>query len=162
MSYRNDDSNGNDVWGSSFSAQKIAIVGFCLLVTIVTWIVVKVTLTEDDRLNTAIDISKLELKHSPYNYSFESSEKVITVSLWQSGLTSESKKAYDGDKDAVMEWQKTKDNILQYANSIDVNMGLQDIKDITIIVQLVNEDNHARKLLVYKDCMLVYDVTKGE
>lgn len=158
MSYRNEDPN---IGGGFFSAQRIAIGGFFILVSVIIWIAIKATYTKDDRLNTAIDISKLELKHSPYNYSFESSEKVITVSLWQSGLTSESKKAYDGDKDAVLEWQKTKDNILQYANSIDVNLGLQDIHDITIIVQLVNEDNRARKLLVYKNCVQVYDVVEG-
>ena len=162
MSYKREDPNMDNVFADFFSSHILAKVGFLILLSLIITLAVKFLYTDEDRMNNAIDISKLELRHSPYNYTFESSENAITVSLWQSGITATSKKAYDGDKNALAEWQGIKDNVLKYANSIDVNLGLQDIKNITVILQLVNEDNHARKLLVFKNCKLIYDVTKGE
>ena len=96
-----------------------------------------------------------------YNYSFNNSDDVLTVNLWSSGLTATAKKASEGDLEAVKEWNATKDNVLQYAYAIDSDLFVEDIENITVLVQIVNENNHDRKLLVYKNSKLVYDVTKG-
>lgn len=161
MAYHSDP-DGPVIDKGSFRARIIEVCGIVFVAGLIIFIVLKVMRPESKRKESAVDISKVELRYSPYFYSIDSSDDVLTVSLWESGLTAVSKKAYDGDSEALAEWNKTKYNVLQYANSIDANLILNDVEGMTVFVQVVNEDNHERKLLVFKNCKLVYDVTKGE
>lgn len=161
MAYQHD-SDGPYVDKGGFRAKYIAKAGVYIAIVIIVYIAIRIVFTKSDRMELALDSIKYDLRKSPYFYSIDSSDDVLTVSLWESGLTAVSKKAYDGDSEAVAEWNKTKYNVLQYANSIDANLILNDVKGMTVFVQVVNEDNHERKLLVFKNCELVYDVTKGE
>ena len=161
MAYRSDP-DGPVIDKGALRARIIEVCGIVFVAGLIIFIVLKVMRPESKRKESAVDISKVELRYSPYFYSIDSSDDVLTVSLWESGLTAASKKAYDGDSEALAEWNKTKYNVLQYANSIDTNLILNDVEGMTVFVQVVNEDNHERKLLVFKNCELVYDVTKGE
>lgn len=161
MAYHSDP-DGPVIDKGALRARIIEVCGIVFVAGLIIFIVLKVMRPESKRKESAVDISKVELRYSPYFYSIDSSDDVLTVSLWESGLTAASKKAYDGDSEALAEWNKTKYNVLQYANSIDANLILNDVEDMTVFVQVVNEDNHERKLLVFKNCELVYDVTKGE
>lgn len=161
MAYHSDP-DGPVIDKGALRARIIEVCGIIAVSALIIFIVLKVARPESKRKESAVDISKVELRYSPYFYSIDSSDDVLTVSLWESGLTAASKKAYDGDSEAVAEWNKTKYNVLQYANSIDTNLILNDVEGMTVFVQVVNEDNHERKLLVFKNCELVYDVTKGE
>ena len=161
MAYHSDP-DGPVIDKGALRARIIEVCGIIAVSAFIIFIVLKVARPESKRKESAVDISKVELRYSPYFYSIDSSDDVLTVSLWESGLTAASKKAYDGDSEAVAEWNKTKYNVLQYANSIDTNLILNDVEGMTVFVQVVNEDNHERKLLVFKNCELVYDVTKGE
>ena len=161
MAYRSDP-DGPVIDKGALRARIIEVCGIIAVSALIIFIVLKVARPESKRKESAVDISKVELRHSPYFYSIDSSDDVLTVNLWESGLTAASKKAYDGDSEAMAEWNKTKYNVLQYANSIDTNLILNDVEGMTVFVQVVNEDNHERKLLVFKNCELVYDVTKGE
>ena len=161
MAYRSDP-DGPVIDKGALRARIIEVCGIIAVSAFIIFIVLKVARPESKRKESAVDITKVELRYSPYFYSIDSSDDVLTVSLWESGLTAASKKAYDGDSEAVAEWNKTKYNVLQYANSIDANLILNDVEGMTVFVQVVNEDNHERKLLVFKNCELVYDVTKGE
>ena len=159
MAYQHDP-DGPIVDKGALRARIIEVCGIVFIAGIIIFVVMKVVRPKSKKIDLALDISKIELKYSPYNYLIDSSEDVVTISLWESGLTAISKKAFEGDSDAIAEWDKTKYNVLQYANAIDVNMVLEDVDGVTIIIQVVNENNHARKLLAFKDCSLVYDVTK--
>ena len=161
MAYHSDP-DGPVIDKGALRARIIEVCGIIAVSAFIIFIVLKVARPESKRKESAVDISKVELRYSPYFYSIDSSDDVLTVSLWESGLTAVSKKAYDGDNEAVAEWNKTKYNVLQYANAIDTNLILNDVEGMTVFVQVVNEDNHERKLLVFKNCELVYDVTKGE
>ena len=161
MAYRSDP-DGPVIDKGALRARIIEVCGIIAVSAFIIFIVLKVARPESKRKESAVDITKVELRYSPYFYSIDSSDDVLTVSLWESGLTAISKKAYDGDSEALAEWNKTKYNVLQYANSIDTNLILNDVEGMTVFVQVVNEDNHERKLLVFKNCELVYDVTKGE
>lgn len=161
MAYHSDP-DGPVIDKGSFRARIIEVCGIVFVAGLIIFIALKVMRPESKRKESAVDISKVELRYSPYFYSIDSSDDVLTVSLWESGLTAASKKAYDGDSEALAEWNKTKYNVLQYANAIDTNLILNDVEGMTVFVQVVNEDNHERKLLVFKNCELVYDVTKGE
>ena len=165
MSYRNDPEDKQGMWEDFFSAQHLAKVGVYLVIVAIVFIVIRIVITDEDRLQTAIDLSKLELKHIPYNYSFDKGEGVLTVSFWESGRTATSKKAFLGDAEALDTWESTKDSIQKYANTIYANMVLKEVSDIRLIVKLVNEDNKSRNLLIITDGALTYDVvrdTKGE
>ena len=161
MAYHSDP-DGPVIDKGALRARIIEVCGIIAVSALIIFIVMKVMRPESKRKESAVDISKVELRYSPYFYSIDSSDDVLTVSLWESGLTATSKKAYDGDSEALAEWNKTKYNVLQYANAIDTNLILNDVESMTVFVQVVNEDNHERKLLVFKNCELVYDVTKGE
>lgn len=161
MAYHSDP-DGPVIDKGALRARIIEVCGIIAVSALIIFIVMKVMRPESKRKESAVDISKVELRYSPYFYSIDSSDDVLTVSLWESGLTAASKKAYDGDSEALAEWNKTKYNVLQYANAIDTNLILNDVEGMTVFVQVVNEDNHERKLLVFKNCELVYDVTKGE
>ena len=161
MAYHSDP-DGPVIDKGALRARIIEVCGIIAVSAFIIFIVLKVARPESKRKESAVDITKVELRYSPYFYSIDSSDDVLTVSLWESGLTAISKKAYDGDSEALAEWNKTKYNVLQYANSIDTNLILNDVEGMTVFVQVVNEDNHERKLLIFKNCELVYDVTKGE
>ena len=161
MAYHSDP-DGPVIDKGALRARIIEVCGIIAVSALIIFIVMKVMRPESKRKESAVDISKVELRYSPYFYSIDSSDDVLTVSLWESGLTATSKKAYDGDSEAVAEWNKTKYNVLQYAYAIDTNLILNDVEGMIVFVQVVNEDNHERKLLVFKNCELVYDVTKGE
>lgn len=161
MAYHSDP-DGPVIDKGALRARIIEVCGIITISALIIFIILKIARPESKRKESAVDITKVELRYSPYFYSIDSSDDVLTVSLWESGLTAVSKKAYDGDSEALAEWNKTKYNVLQYANSIDANLILNDVEGMTVFVQVVNEDNHERKLLVFKNCELVYDVTKGE
>lgn len=161
MAYHSDP-DGPVIDKGALRARIIEVCGIIAVSALIIFIAMKVMRPESKRKESAVNISKVELRYSPYFYSIDSSDDVLTVSLWESGLTATSKKAYDGDSEALAEWNKTKYNVLQYANAIDTNLILNDVEGMTVFVQVVNEDNHERKLLVFKNCELVYDVTKGE
>lgn len=160
MAYQHDP-DGPVIDKGAFRARIIEVCGIVFIAGIIILIVIKVMHPESKKIDIAIDISKLELKSSPYNYSFESSEDVLKVNLWRPDTVPIAKKAAEGDSDASAEWRLLKDNVLKYANAIDSNLALQDVQEITLIVQLVNEANHDRQLLIYKNCTLIYDVTEG-
>ena len=161
MAYHSDP-DGPVIDKGAFRARVIEVCGIVFVAGLIIFIVMKVMRPESKRKESAIDIARIELQYSPYFYSIDSSDDVITVSLWESGLTATAKKAYDGDSVSAAKWDKIKYNVLQYANTIDSNLIQNDVEGMTVFVQVVNEDNHDRKLLVFKNCEIVYDSTKGE
>lgn len=160
MAYKGDDSKWDNIWDSFFSAQTLAKAGLFILVGICVFIAYHFIISNKDRLEVALDISKLYLRHSPYNYSIDTKDDTITISLWQSGLTTESKKAFNGDSEALSEWEKTKENIYDYIDKIKISFLSEDVKDIKLVVKLVNEDNRARSLLIFNEYQLSYDIVR--
>ena len=61
-----------------------------------------------------------------------------------------------------MEWNRVKDSLLNIIHIIENDYIIFDIKDVSITVMLVNEDNHDRTLLVYKDGVIVYDIVNDK
>jgi hypothetical protein len=110
------------------------------------------------RIDTAIDITRIELNYSPYNWSYENTDDALTISLWADGMTAKAKKAYSGNEEALKSWQKIKDNVNKYVHSIHVNLSLQEVEDITVTIKLLNDENRERSLLVYKNESLIYDI----
>ena len=161
MAYRHD-SDGPVIDKDLFKAKSIAKAGVWTAVCIIGLIAIWILFPKDKRIENVMDLVRLELKNSPYNYTQESTEEELIVSLWASGTTSKAKKAYNGDEEALQEWEKTKNNVLKYVYAIRQDLIIEEVEEITLTVMLVNEDNHARSLLVYKDGVLLYDVVSDK
>ncbi|MBR4780354.1 MAG: hypothetical protein IK014_03240 [Lachnospiraceae bacterium] len=157
MAYRHD-SDGPVIDRDLFKAKSIAKAGVWTAVCIIVLIAIWIIFPKDKRIENTMDFVRLELKNSPYNYSLENTEGELIVTIWASGITSRAKKAYNGDVEALQEWEKTKNNILKYIYDIRQYMLIEEVEEITLTVMLVNEDNRSRSLLVYKDGVLSYDV----
>ncbi len=164
MAYQHDP-DGPVVDKGAFRAFIIEKVGIVILGVIVIFIIIKVFSSEDNSLEGALDLIKIDLRHSRYNYTIDNSEKSFIVTIWESGTTTIAKKAYNGEKEALVDWGKVKDSVLDLTHTIEEDLIIANMKDISVTVILVNEDNHERSLLVFKDAVLKYDVvneTKGD
>lgn len=159
MAYHSDP-DGPVIDKGAFRARIIEVCGIVFLTFIIIFIVGKVLNRRSKRLESAIDSSKIDLQYSPYNYSINNTDDAITYTLWGEGCTSVSQKAYGGDPDSIIEWRKTKDNVLHYANEFDITFDVKDLKDIDITVKLVSENDHNLVLLVFKNTENVYDIVR--
>ena len=157
MAYQHDP-DGPVVDRGALRAFILEKLGIILLGAIVLFILIKIFHTDSDKYEDALDLVKIDLRHSQYHYSIEDSDKALAITLWSSGITSIAKKAYMCDQDALIEWNKIKDNVLKLITIIEEDLIINKIKDVTVVVYLVNENNHDRTLLVYQDLNLTYDV----
>lgn len=144
----------------AFRARILEVCGICLVGFIIVFLVIKLTNTKEKRIEKALSSIKIDLQYSPYNYKINNTEDSLTFILWGDGLTALSRKAYDGHYESQIEWRKTKDNILTYANGIDIELNIRDIKDMEVTVQLVGEDDHSLVLLVFKNLKDIYDIVR--
>lgn len=161
MAYQHDP-DGPVVDKGALRAFILEKLGIILLGAIVLFILIKIFHTDSDKYEDALDLVKINLRHSQYNYSIEDSDKALAITLWSSGITSIAKQAYNGDTAALSDWSKVKDSILGIIHTVENDFILCDIKDVSLTVILVNEDNHNRALLVYKNDVIVYDIVNDK
>jgi len=164
MAYQHDP-DGPVVDKGAFRAFIIEKAGIIILGVIVIFIIIKVFSSGDNSYESALDLIKIDLRHSRYNYIIDNSEKSFTITIWEPGTTTIAKKAYNGEKEALVDWGKVKDGVLDLVHTIEEDLIIANMKDISVTVIFVNEDNHERSLLVFKDTVLKYDVvneTKGD
>lgn len=161
MAYQHDP-DGPVVDRGALRAFLLEKLGIIVLGGIVIFILIKIFHNDTDKYEEALDLIKLDLRHSQYNYTIDDSDKALTIVLWSSGITSIAKQAYNGDTAALSDWNKVKDSILGIIHTVENDFILCDIKDVSITVMLVNEDNHDRTLLVYKDNVIVYDIVNDK
>lgn len=161
MAYQHDP-DGPVVDRGALRAFLLEKLGIIVLGGIVIFIIIKIFHNDTNKYEEALDLIKLDLRHSQYNYTIDDSDNALTIVLWSSGITSTAKKAYDGDFEALSGWGRIKDSVLTIIRSIETNFILCDVKDVTVTVHLVNEDNHDRTLLVFKDGVIVYDIVNDK
>ena len=159
MAYHSDP-DGPVIDKGAFRARIIEVCGIVFLGGILIFILTKIFMPNEKKIDVALDITKLELRYSPYLYSITHTDDVVTVTLWGSGLAAESKKAFDGDPEQVIEWEKTKKNILEYIEKICLNLAVSDVENVELVVKLVNENNHDRVLLVFTGADITYDIVR--
>lgn len=133
-----------------------------IIVAILIFIGVKMLYNHLWNSDDKMDLLKLqveaELLKETVNYHITTKDGAMEVSLWDAGNVKTAKAAYTGDADSMQVWGITKEK-LQYLSSVLYDKRfIADLPDTSVILKLVNEDNHARALLVYKDGILTYDV----
>lgn len=161
MAYQHDP-DGPVVDRGALRAFILEKLGIILLGAIVLFILIKIFHTDSDKYEDALDLVKIDLRNSQYNYNIKDSDKALSITLWSTGITSTAKKAYENSIEAQMEWNRVKDSLLNIIHIIENDYIIFDIKDVSITVMLVNEDNHDRTLLVYKDGVIVYDIVNDK
>ena len=163
MAYKGEksDRDWDNFWSGLFSAPIFAKAAVWLLIVVCMLIAIKIFIPKEDQVQTVVDITKLSLRHSPYFYSINNTEDAVNITLWEDGLAATSKKAYDGDKEAILEWEKTKLNIFDYIKDIYAQFIAKDI-EAEVTVKVVNENNKDRTLLFIKGGSIVYDIVAKE
>lgn len=163
MAYQHDP-DGPNVDEGGFRAKAIAYYAVYAVIGIAVIIAIKILISDDDVMESAIANIRSELLNGRFYFSIDKTDDNITVKLWEPGIAAVSKKAYSNDTEAVKEWSSLKDSVQSRYDKIKATLLLYEVKDCSIIVIIVNEDNHERSLLVYNG-EFVYDVvrdTKGE
>lgn len=161
MAYQHDP-DGPVVDRGALRAHLIEKLGFILLGVVIIFIIIKIFSTDFKRREEALSLIRLDLRHCRFNYTLDESETVLSITLWDTGITTIAKKAYNGEQDALSEWNKVKDNVLDIVHTVEEDLLIKKIKDVSVIVYLVNEDNHDRSLLVYKDGVMAYDIVNDK
>lgn len=114
--------------------------------------------SSDDKMDLLKLQVEAELLKETINYNVTSKDGALEVNLWDAGNVKTAKGATMGDDDSIAAWGTTKEK-MQYLSSVFYEKRyLADLPDTSVVLKLVNEDNHARALLVYKDGILTYDV----
>ena len=163
MAYQHDP-DGPYADKGAFRAKSIAY-GVCLIViSIISFIVIKSSFGKKDFMEIAEIEVKATLLQSTTNFTISHTENSLSVKMWYADLAAGSKKAYEGDEQLLKEWNNLKVSTRDLSEVI-TNILHQYVSEADSFLMIVNENNHARNLLVYKNGSLVYDVvqdTKGE
>lgn len=113
---------------------------------------------EDKQFQDAVNEMKLNflMNSGKMHYSFETSGHTVRIKMWTDGFGAASKMAAEGDPTAFDGWYKTKKSMAELAKEIYKEFILVD--DAVIYLNIVNDLNTDRDLLVFKNRELVYDV----
>lgn len=166
MAYQHD-SDGPHADKGVLIAKIIAYFATAAAILIISKIAINAMWGKDDSLDVVkIAIEAEFLKQNIINYQIKADTNTIDVSYWEEGMVTITKNAFQGDDDAVKRWNLQKEQMQNMASVVNDKKYLFDnVDDIVVVFKLVNENNHARALLTYKNSQLVYDVvrdTKGE
>lgn len=158
MAYKSD-SDGPVVDKGAFRASFIAYFVGLVLIGVIFFIASKWIFSDEDLMeNAQISISAL-LASNTLDYTISHSENIMTVKLWYSGLTAGAKKAYNGDAESLKTWDDFKISTRDLSEQLFGHLRTL-APNADLVLMVVNEDNHSRSLLVYKNGVLSYDVVK--
>ncbi len=163
MAYRSD-SDGPIVDKGVFKAQTLAYCGAVVLIGIISIIALKLLFTDEDLMENAQIYINSVLASNTTDYTISHNKDTMTVKMWYSNLTAGAKKAYNGDPEALDQWETFKISAHDLSEQLYGQLTTL-APDTNLILMIVNEDNHSRSLLVYKNGNMTYDVvndTKGD
>ena len=158
MAYQHD-SDGPVVDKGAFRASFIAYFLGLVLIGVIFFIAVKWIFNDDDLMENAQIYMNAFLASNTLDYTVSHSENTMTVKLWYDGLTAGAKKAYEGDEESLKIWEDFKISTRDVAEQLLGQLRTL-APDADLVLMVVNENNHARSLLVYKNGQLSYDVVQ--
>lgn len=159
MAYQHD-SDGPVVDKGAFRASFIAYFLGLVLIGVIFFIAVKWIFNDEDLMENAQIYMNAFLASNTLDYTVSHSENTMTVKLWYDGLTAGAKKAYEGDEESLKIWEDFKISTRDLAEQLFGQLRTL-APDADLVLMVVNENNHARSLLVYKNGLLSYDVVQG-
>ena len=159
MAYQHN-ADGPVVDKGSFRASFIAYFLGLVLIGVIFFIAVKWIFNDEDLMENAQIYMNALLASNTLDYTISHSENTMTVKLWYDGLTAGAKKAYEGDEASLESWETFKISTRDLAEQLFGQLRTL-VPDADLVLMVVNENNHARSLLVYKNGLLSYDVVQG-
>lgn len=93
------------------------------------------------------------------NCSITSSGHTVNIQIWNNGITSIAIKASNGSTSASSTWDNILHDLGEFAKNI--NDCFSSFSDATVYISLMNDENPERKLITYKNKLLIYDVVSG-
>ena len=113
---------------------------------------------EEKQFQEAVNTMKLNylMNSGKMHYSFETSGHTVRIKMWVDGFGAASKLAAQGDSDAFDGWVETKKSMYELSKEIYKVFILVD--DAVVYLNIVNDLNTDRDLLVFRNRELVYDV----
>lgn len=163
MAYRDDsEDKKNELLKPILSIISLIICIIACLIIFKTDIFDTNIFTEDDKSDLIKISVETEILKETTKYSVISTQNGIEASIWETDNAKIAKKAADGDSDAQTKWNRTKEKMSYLATVIYDKRDTWDSPNTNITLKFVNESNHARNLLVYKNGELIYDVTNAE
>lgn len=160
MAYRSD-SDGPVADKGAFRAHIFAYCGTVILIGIISIIALKLLFTDEDLMeNAQIYINSL-LASNTTDYTIKHDKDTMTVKMWYPNLTAGAKKAYSGDAEALDQWETFKISAHDLSEQLYGQLTTL-APDTNLVLMIVNEDNHSRSLLVYKNGNMTYDVVKDQ
>lgn len=163
MAYQHD-SDGPHADKGVFIAKCIAYIVVFAIIIILTKVAINSIWGKDDSLDMVkLSIESEFLKEDILTYSIIANDKTVEVAYWSKGMVAVAMKAAQGDENAIKEWDLQKEKA-QYMASVanDKKYMFDNVDDITVIFKLVNENNHARTLLRFKNGILTHDIVQNE
>ena len=160
MAYKHD-SEESRIDKGLLIAKIIGSIFIVIIAIVVIKIVNRSLFSDEDKM----DLLKLqidaEMLKETVNYHTTVNDGTLEVSMWEDGSVKTAKNAASGDADSIKSWEKTKERVQYLSSVLYEKRTIADLPDTIVVLKLVNEENHARALLVCKNGYLIYDVTEG-
>ena len=114
--------------------------------------------------NTAFDSALVDVQtviRNEYknNCSITTSDHTVFIEIWNDGMTEIAVEASNGNDSASAIWDNVIHDVGDLAQSISGRFSA--LSGATVYLSLMNDENPERKLISYKDKLLIYDVVSS-
>lgn len=108
---------------------------------------------------TVIDIIDTQIKENlgvPYQISYTNSQ--IEISIWTEGVAQDIRLAASGNMQGISWWETVVDSFVEINNIFGEVLDYYDLDNVTLIIHILNDEDHDIKLLTIVDGVVTYDV----
>jgi hypothetical protein len=117
--------------------------------------------TEQISLDTAAAIAETFFSGNFENYAVEYDETGFTASIWADGIAAAAMLARQGDENVLKEWEYLKTQTINLSNSTKEYFKNVGWPDMVVAINLLNDNNLDKILLMVIDGVVVYDVVNS-
>lgn len=100
---------------------------------------------------------ELSIKQGFDNYTVDTQDDTIVVNVWQDGIAMGAASAQYGDSSAQSAWETMKDSAVEMSNSFKELARTAGRDDITVVMNVINDQNQDNTLLTVIDGIVTYD-----
>ena len=113
--------------------------------------------TEGASTKSVASMIELSIKQGFDNYTVDTQDDTIVVSVWQDGIAMGAASAQYGDSSAQSAWETMKDSAVEMSSSFKELARTAGRDDITVVMNVLNDQNQDNTLLTVIDGAVTYD-----
>lgn len=113
--------------------------------------------TEGASTESVASLIELSIKQGFDNYTVDTQDDTIVVNVWQDGIAMGAASAQYGDSSAQSAWETMKDSAVEMSNSFKELARTAGRDDITVVMNVINDQNQDNTLLTVIDGAVTYD-----